>query len=247
MKFPRNCKKFNELFLDEEGEAGPIKATGKRIHKISGTENDRCIYADVNMMKRYLRKRIGDPWNDVQSDFLSRFDSRTFEGHTVREWLTDYTVETKCMIEEDGTVTDKRGMKLGGWWEEFYVHPDSQTLELAPCTRSKYRNETPQKVFELNGILYHEHEGLWYRVKMKEINKTRTWWGYGYEFLSLHPSDAFLTFDYFNRCRRSEAYVFRGKYGLSPEGKAWYCIWKQSANSKEIAHLKSKYFGREAA
>jgi hypothetical protein len=28
------------------------------------------------------------------------------------------------------------------------------------------------------------------------------------------------------------------EYGHSPSGKVWYCIWKQSANSKEIAKLK---------
>lgn len=239
MKFPRNCKKFNNCFLDEDGEAGSFKATGKRIHKISGTCSNRDVYPNTNRMKRVLKKQAGRPWNDVQSEFLKEFDSRTFEGHTIREWL-DYIVEQDVILHDDGRITDPRGLRVGFWWEELYVHPITGTLEVAPSQRSKYRRTFPKTVFEMDGTLYHEHEGLWYRVKMKNFEKKKQWWGYGYDYLVLDPPDVFVKDEWgFRATRRYNSFSYSGKYGLDPKGRGWYCIWKQSANSREIAKLQT--------
>ena len=246
-RFPRNNKKFNELFLDESGEVGSIKASSKKIYNICNDDSYSDVCADTNRMKRVLRKQAGRPWNDVQSEFLSEFDARTFQGRTVREWL-DYIVEQDVILQKDGSVTDARGMRVGYFWEEMYVHPATGTLEISPSQKKKYRRIIPHTVFEMDGTLYHKHEGLWYRVKMKNFTKTKNWWGYGYNYITLVQPDVFVDEnEYLCSHRRATSFNYSSKYGLDPKGRGWYCIWKQSANSKEIARLKEKYDIKKAA
>ncbi len=245
-RYPRHSKKFEENFLDEDGGVSS-RVNMRKLHNILERDHEPCrgIAADTRKMRRVLGKQTGRPWNEVQGEFLREFDSRTFEGHTMREWL-DYVVEINVIIHKNGKITDPSGLRVGYFWAELYVHPQTGILCLAPHERSKYRHIIPQKVFKLDGTLYHEHEGLWYRVKMKHFEEVNNWWGHGHDYTLV--TDAFivdpngLVIGY-----RNTSGMFREKYGLDPKGQAWYCIWKQSANSKEIARLKAKHFSDKKA
>jgi hypothetical protein len=138
-------------------------------------------------------------------------------------------------------------MRVGYFWEEMYVHPVTGILCIAPSQKSKYRHTIEQKVWELDGTLYYEHEDLWYRVKMKNFEKKKMWWGYGYEYDLLTPRDVFQGDNAFLYSRRATSVNYSAKYGLDPKGRAWYCIFKESANSREIARVKAKYFDKKAA
>ena len=246
-RFPRHHKKFDIDITDEEADS-PFRMGMRKPHALSVPYDEDCrgVAADTRKMRRVLTKQVGRPWNEVQGEFLKEFDSRTFEGHTVREWL-DYVVEQNVIIQKDGKITDTRGLSVGYYsWAELYVHPQTGILCLAPCERTKYVHDTPQRVFKLDSTLYHEHEGLWYRVKMKVFDKAKNWWGWGHDYSNV--TDVFivdphgLTVGY-----RSSGWMFQEKYGFDPKGRGWYCVWKQSANSKEIARLKAKYFSEKKA
>ena len=243
-RFPRNHKKFNDDFC--EGDS-PSRMSMRRAHAVSAPYGEGCrgVYADTRKIKRVLRKQVGRPWGEVQGEFLEKFDARTFEGHTIREWL-DHTVEQNVIVQKDGKLTDTRGSRIGYFWEDLYVHPTTDILSLALCEKNKYKFETPQKVWEMDGVLYHEHEDIWYRVKMQVFDKAKNWWGWGHDYANVTdvfvPDPHGLVVGY-----RISGGMFREKYGFNKKGRAWYCTWKQSANSREIAHLKAKYFNKKAA
>ena len=245
-RFPRRSKKVEQNFLDEDG--GCTRVGMRAIHNIHERSYEPCrgVAADTRKMRRVLGKQVGRPWDDVKSEFLRGYDSRSFEGHTIREWL-DFVVEENVIVQDDGRITDPRGLRVGYFWEELYVDPITKLLCLAPHERQKYRYTIEQKVFELDGTLYHEHEGLWYRVKMKYFEKAKRWWGYGYEYLTLVPPDVFVDEYRDFGTRRRVSFSYSKKYGLDSKGRGWYCIWKQSANSREIAKLKAKYDTKKAA
>jgi hypothetical protein len=192
------------------------------------------IGTDLSVLRRFLQSRVGRPWNEVYSEICAEADYRSFEGHHLREWL-EITVEQNCYIE-DGEVLDQRGLHVGNFWGEFYVHPETQTLEYVKKTQ-KYRAPVyEQKVFEMDGHLYHEHEGLWYRVEMEKVAKNTGRYAYP---IPHHKTDVFL------RDRLDLPHYYSGmihflldKYGRSPSGSAWFCVGKESANSKEIARIK---------
>ena len=244
-RFPRHSRKVEKIFMDEEDELCGTRVSMRKIHNLADCDNDcRGAYGDTRKMRRVLRKQVGRPWDDVQGEFLRDYDSRTFEGYTVREWL-DYVVEENVIIQKNGKITDVRGLRNGYFSEDLYVCPIRKTLEVAKQEHKKARYGTPQKVFELDGTLYHQHEGLWYRVKMKNFENGKNWWGWGHDYDNI--TDVFISDPHGILSSRGRSWMYREKYGFDSKGKAWYCVWKQSANSKEIARLKTKYFEKKAA
>ena len=244
-RFPRHHKKFDIDITDEELD-NPSRMSMRKPHILAIPYGEDCrgVAADIRKMTRVLRKQVGRTWDEVQGEFLREYDSRTFEGYTIREWL-DNIVEHNVIIHKNGNITDARGLCLGYFWNDLYIHPETGILCLSP-EQSKYRYTTPRKVWELDGTLYHEHEGIWYRVKMKVFEKGKNWWGWGHDY-TVGESDVFMPDPHGILSSRRDSWRFREKYGFDPKDRGWYCVWKQSANSKEIARLKSKYFSDKKA
>ena len=237
-KFPRHCKAFNKT--DEDGNFLNNPQGMKQIYHLTPKGDDHGdIGTDFSVLRRFLRSRVGQPWDKVYSEICAEADLRSFPGHHLREWL-DYEVEQKCTIGDDGEVLDHRGNHVkNSHWEEFYVHPKTGILEFDG--KKKWKRTPPeQSVFEMDGMLYHEHNGVWYRVKMQELKKIPS------RFLgSKH-----MVYD--EHCVENEVIIkglcdnypwnviqkLEKEYGHSPNGRVWFCIWKESANSKEISKLK---------
>ena len=244
-RFPRRGKKLKEI----NSEDGPSKIGMGRIQEHS-CHKDR----NFAVMKRFLNKHRGQSWDDVYSEICETADCRSFTGHEFRESL-NYVVDQHCTIDKDGKIIDSHGHPLGsviGRRGQFFVHPETKTLEYVNGRKNFWREKTPVTVFEMNGILFHKHEDIWWRVQMKEVpEKKSPIFGYMYQdFNSGVYSDAFglyscleksvnsKTFDY---RLISPSYVLRAKYGVGPNGRQWYCASKQSANHREIAALKKKH------
>jgi len=236
--FPRNCKRLARK--DEDGQFLECPHGMRKAHHFSHNWywRDGEIGTDLAVLRRFLQSRVGRPWDEVYSEVCAEADDRSFDGHHLREWL-EMEVEQNCYIE-DGEVFDQRGLHMGNFWGEFYVHPETRTLEYVKKTRSYRAPVYEQKVFEMDDHLYHEHEGIWYRVKMQEVERKgdKKWGVYWLE--NVH--DVFLS-DYltFAVYYYSVTEKLKRKYGLSPNGKVWVCVAKESANSREIAKLKKKH------
>jgi hypothetical protein len=223
--------------IDEDGQNVYNPHGMRSVHHYTIKYEDRgYLGTDSAVLHRFLQSRTGRPWDQVYSEICKEADDRSFEGHHLREYL-DYDVEQHCTIDKDGEVLDQRGLHVARFWGEFYVHPETKTLEYTEKKRYQ-RQETPRTVFDMDGKCYHEHKGIWYRVEMEEVP------GRPAKRLEYWPSwitDAFLSNDFgFSIYFYAVANMLRDKYGLSPNGKCWYCTKKQSANSREIAKLKKK-------
>lgn len=240
-RFPRNCKKLS--LKDEDGQEVHNPHGMSAVHHYTVKYEDRGYFGtDFAVLRRFLHSRKGRPWDQVYSEICKEADDRSFEGHHFREYL-EITVEQNCTIDENGTIRDQRGMRVANFWGEFYVHPETGILEF--IEKKRWRRPDPvHSIFEMDGKLYHEHKGIWYRVEMQEIPKL----GPDIHYWPSDLNDAFLSEElgfavYFYRVTCE----LRDKYGLSPKKKCWYCIKKQSANSHEISKLKKKYDLESAA
>lgn len=243
-KFPRHHKE--NVLADEDGLMVPVKGMSK-IHKVSRKSGTKYgPGADYAIMRRFLMSRLGKPWDEVYSEICAEADARSFDGHYLRENL-GYMVEHDVYIGEDGEIYNKRHFRVGSWRGQFYVDPEDKTLKMVKYNRRSSR-ELPKTVFEMDGQLYHKDHGAWFRVTMKEVPMTRG--VHGYEHYTTAPvywSDAFNAHVDSTKARPGGYYYWnqieavRNKYGVSQNGKPWYCVEKQSANSKEIKRLKQKY------
>jgi len=256
--YPRNSKKFLQAGCDEDGMPIDVKMGTRKVHQVANKFDDgRYAWVDHAMIRRLLRKHVGKSWDEVWQAICSEYDPRTYEGYEVRSWM-EFAVEQNCFIQ-DGEVVNEHGHKIGRWFDCFYVHPETGILHYIQPHRKWHREDEAQKVFEMDGVLYHEHEGLWYRVQMKELRKIertryvrnyRTGqinYRYKYQDWENPLREAFGMSDNWTSNTWSLTRELKTKYGLSTNDKYWYCVAKESANGKEIAKLRKKYKMDESA
>lgn len=213
-----------------------------RIHNAAGDSRMFDGYpSDYSILYRFLRSRVGRPWDDVYSEICAEADGRSHDGYRFRQSVLN-VVETDTRIDEQGDVANGRGTKLRRTWgRSFYVHPETGVLEYANNNR-RVVADLPRTVFESEGRLYHQHEGVWYEVTMTVLSQTGRsryfWYGYSSEWVA----DAFGALDIDNRQPpyywHDGARLLEQKYGRSPEGLLWYCSEKRSAHKREIRRLK---------
>lgn len=240
-RFPRGTKKLTRT---DDGESVQVMGM-KRVHRFANKFGQPELELDFAVMRRFLMRRRGQPWDKVYSEICTQADGRSFEGSQFREWLL---IEQNCYFDEDGKLVNDKGMELRHWTGHvFYVHPETKTLEYIDKRFPAHRwDDMPQKVFEMDGVLYHQHKGLWYRVKMEVVPITNKWGHPCPDYDHAIWVDAFGSYGLisphvWDYRRASPMHILWNKYGLSPSRRGWYCVEKQSANKKEIARLKKKH------
>lgn len=235
-------KRFrNKRNVKRDASFGIKKESINRAHKVAYPDNDYDKGRNFQVMRRFLRSRLGKPWNDVYSEICQNADCRSYNGYELRNWL-DYLVDQNCKMI-DGVVYDDRGeVAIENHWRTFYVHPETGILEESQGSR-RWRPQAPkQTIYELDEQLYHKHFGIWYRVTMKNVPVYRqgtedwrrrySWWSVRDAFVELHRDSDHQS---------TNIRMLEKKYGRGEDDKLRYCSKKESANSREIEHLKKKY------
>lgn len=191
-------------------------------------------------LRKFLRTRLGRRWDDVWSEVCAHADARSLMGEHLRRHVDQYVDQLR--LGPDGVLYDKYGypFKTESHWDykQYYVDPRDGVLKAVTYVPWPKR-EKIELVLELNGQQYHKHDGIWYRVQMREIPAKR--W---HDQWPPQINDSFLGRFYTPRGdwygwglrRKLEA-----EYGFSPTGQYWFCVWKQSANHREIKKLRTKY------
>lgn len=99
----------------------------------------RIFYGRVAPLRRFLRSRVGRPWNDVFGEICTnaRFDSR---GQLRLRQCLDIVVARHVVIIDDEVCLRACGVTtLGGPPQSFYVHPTSGLLHEAPNSGQDWR------------------------------------------------------------------------------------------------------------
>jgi hypothetical protein len=241
-KFPRRQKAVARL--DEDGVPPCFVSMSKVHYAAKDWYYDKGYGSDYAIMRRFLRSNLGRPWDEVYSEICQQADTRTHDGHRLRECV-DHIVEKSCTIDENGFLVNDKGIRLSKWYRwEYYVHPETKTLEYIQ-RRRKFVQPEIKTVYEMDGDHYLQHENIWYKVEMKLIPKERGNWGDCF----IQPTmDAFDLHVGLPKCTKDRRFWgwnwmerYKKKYGYSPEMKPWYCASKKSANKRDIRKLKKKY------
>lgn len=116
-----------------------------------GARDGKERSSHASPLERFLRSKVGRPWNSVHSEISKQLDNRSFaRGRNVWDHLR-YMVTTDCTIGKDGLAYDSRwnNVPLRG----LYVHPKTRLLRYQHVPQPKYpRNAFKEKLRERFGI-----------------------------------------------------------------------------------------------
>jgi len=116
-------------------------------------------------LRRFLRSRVGQPWNKVYSEIVATIDRR----NKVQEHLLDHVmweVETNVSIVDGELWTQHRWRLRPG---SLYVCPRTGSLKEVP-PRSKKRKGSRRTHVPINATAqYRKIDGIWYKVALRPL------------------------------------------------------------------------------
>lgn len=180
-------------------------------------DEDRKSQRDhLSPLFRFLQSRIGKPWDAVWSEICRNADLRSTLGDHLRQHVLGY-------VQLDIADVNKN-------YRNLYVDPNG-TLKCRPYKRHRWPKERAN-VFLVDGKTYHQHDGIWYQVKMKTADDPPVPEGESIvdAFLGHVRPQALSKFQ-FARWRK-----LHDKYHADDK-MVKFCSWKRSANKKEIKSI----------
>jgi len=183
--------------------------------------------------KRFLLKNVNRKWDDVWSEICE--STKRDLGHVFRQRIKEYFVDFEVFECLDGSIRNQYGLDISRCRDRFYVDK-SGVLRLATVGSTKHRPVKPTpKIIKLDKQEYFQHNSIWYRVEMQDVEpcKYRPWTG-SYKLPSVPLNDRFIPTDAFGQggcflCNLRGLHDFYGRFAL--------CVKKQQANSKECKKL----------
>ncbi len=124
-----------------ENRWAPDLEDAPRTESLGGTYRVKRLNENLQPLVRFLRSRVGQPWDDVHSEIAAQISCKSAVQKHVLDHLRDYVAEnvrvvgkTIHHIEYRAGRLESRGMRL-----RFYVDPVSRRLCLAPLAPRKRR------------------------------------------------------------------------------------------------------------
>lgn len=129
----------------------------------------------LSPLRRYLRSKVGQPWNLVYSDLSCRLDKNTVIGKHVIDHLWDF-VERHAEINNNipyhkPGANGSRGGKIGGYHDAFYVHPVTGILCVVERSLGqKSSQKVDQSMIQINAYQrYYQLNNLWFRIGFQDV------------------------------------------------------------------------------
>lgn len=209
-------KQLNKLTQEatEDGLLSP--------YLIKPRHKSKYLSDHLGPLRRFLRSKVGQPWNDTYSELCQRLDSGTMAGQHVLDHVWDYVERHVELI--DGVPYSKPHRRFYSrldvcHTDKFYVHPETGILCAAErlSRRQKPSRSRPNVVVLDDYHQYHQLNEIWYLISFAEFP----------------PAPTELVTD-----------VLRGQisrsYAALIRGQQVYAARKQQCNKQEIQQIMSR-------
>ena len=104
----------------------------KSVHQSAGYGNTKQLNENLNPLRRFLRSRVGQPWDKVYSEIMNGLNLNNAVQYHVWQHLVKFgEVETKTYMEGNTVMlagSSPRAVGDYSWRGEFYVHPKTGLL-----------------------------------------------------------------------------------------------------------------------
>ncbi|KAF3888063.1 MULTISPECIES: hypothetical protein [Nostocales] len=216
----RKCtgyKKTLQKITDEAGEDGLLSP-----YLIKPRHRTKSFSDHLGPLYRWLRSKVGKPWNEVYGELCLHLDITTLSGQHILFHVWGFVERDVIIIDGIPYKKSNQSQPLGKysgyrWRQYLYVHPDTGLLclvEPIPNTPTK----KPDDVVVVNN--YHQYRkinDIWYLVVFADFPSMPG------NYLA---TDVLLQLNLYrwDACK---------KYG-----REIYALGKQQCNKKEIKHIK---------
>lgn len=141
---------------------------------IKPTNKSKYLSDHLGPLRRLLRSKVGQPWNDVYSELCKRLDPSTMAGQHVIGHLWDYVERHVEII--DGKLYSKRYRWNrtdldGSYRDRFYIHPETGIL----CAVQKVPRKQKEKQEQTDIVIidnYHQYQKvneIWYLITFADF------------------------------------------------------------------------------
>jgi hypothetical protein len=172
VKFQRRARrKWQQIPIDEGPRA---EANKERWRQTKG--GMKSLNENLAPLMRFLRRRIGRPWDEVYSEICERINRNSAVQLHIWQHLMMAVLLDPRKIEE--RISDQRRYRAGYW---LYVDPQSKLLceGKAGMTKRVIREgrQSVPWLTVVSGRYYRRIDGLWYEVELAPFpHPTRPAW-----------------------------------------------------------------------
>lgn len=210
----KNPKKDKKVLQKIDGD----DYEGNRYEPLCRSKT-KLLSDHLGPLRRLLRSKLGQRWDDIYSELCQRLDTNTVTGQHVLSHVWDYVERNVVLIHEVPYRKCNRRYgqnQLGYWRDEFYVHPDTGIF----CIAEKAPKLSPKKRDDLVVIdPYHQYQKLndvWYLITLQDFPPMPD------------VTDVVLRVTL-------KPWAARGEYG-----REVYAVSKRQCNKKEIKFIMKK-------
>ncbi|MBD2336698.1 hypothetical protein H6G64_06795 [Calothrix sp. FACHB-156] len=141
---------------------------------IKARRKSKYLSDHLGPLRRLLRSKVGQPWNDVYSELCQRLDHNTMAGQHVIGHIWDYVERYVEII--DGAFYGKpyHGYRFpldGTYRKSFYVHPETGILCAAKqvSRKQKKQQQETEVVIIDHYHQYHKINDIWYLITFEDF------------------------------------------------------------------------------
>lgn len=147
---------------------------------IKTRDKTKSLSDHLGPLRRFLRSKVNQPWDEIYSDLCQRLDPNTMTGQHVISHLWDYVEQHVDLV--DGIPYRKAYSRYGnyrlgnGYRDEFYIHPETGILLLA----ERSPKSPPQKPEDFVAIdayrQYRKLNDVWYLIVFQDLPDCKLVW-----------------------------------------------------------------------
>lgn len=219
---PKKLTGFKKELNKITQEAGQDGLLSPYLIKPRHKYKTKFLSDHLGPLRRFLRSKVGQPWDRVYSELCRRLDSNSLTGRHVLSHVWDYVEPHVELI--DGIPCRKSGGRCGEplnnyWRDNLYVHPETGILCFAGEKRRKRRQrKPPTDAVPLDDFRqYQKIDNIWYLITFKAFPCS---------------SEAFV--------RDVLRGVITDKEAIIVRGKRVYAAEKKQCSKKEVKFILSQ-------
>lgn len=126
----------------------------------------KCFSEHLSPMRRFLRSRVGRPWDKVHQELCANVDFGNIVQKHVMTHIYQYVA--RYVEEIDGRLFSAKG--YGRAWPltegQMYVCPRTGILRTVKQSRTRI---TPKRICRTSMLQFHFRDGGWWELQLREL------------------------------------------------------------------------------
>jgi hypothetical protein len=168
----RGAKRLLDTLTQEVIES---ESEGFAPYVIKVRNPTKYLSDNLGPLRRFLRSKVDKNWDDTYSELCDRLDSSTMLGQHLLEHLWHYVERHVELI--DGLPYRMGRALYSGYHAQYYIHPKSHILLVAPSRSAKPIPARSQDLIVLDQTHHYRLvHGIWYELTFSTFAGAQSPW-----------------------------------------------------------------------